>query len=110
MPATPEHKADMSALAQERKRAGKPSWKHKLNLANVFRNESMTFEERRDAIVRQIRATAWFKSKDASSAGFDEFVLIVEELAEAPDQEAFNNVWDAIYDEADYDRVWIITR
>ena len=31
------------------------------------------------------------------------------ELAEAENADRFDGVWEAIYDEADYDRVWIDT-
>jgi hypothetical protein len=103
MPNTAEHKADMFQLAMERRAAGKPVWAHKIRLADVWRNENMTFEERRDVIVRRIRATTWFKSYDE----FDDLPQFVEELADAEDTDAFNSAWDCIYDIADADRVWI---
>lgn len=105
MPDTAEHRADMYALAQERRKAGKPTWAHKINLADVFHNDEMTFEEKRDAIVRRIRATTWFKDYDE----YDDLPQLVEELADAEDTDAFDGVWDCIYDIADADRVWIAT-
>jgi hypothetical protein len=105
MPNTAEHRAEMYALAQTRRKAGKPSWAHKVNLADVFHNDDLTFEQKRDMIVRRIRATAWFKSY----AEGDELPMFVEELADAADPSGFDPAWDCIYDIADADRVWIGT-
>ncbi len=105
MPDTAEHRADMYALAQERRKAGQPSWAHTLNLADVFHNDGLTFEQKRDAIVRRVRATTWFKDYDEQ----DNLPQMVEELADTDSQDWFNSVWDCIYDIADADRVWITT-
>ena len=105
MPDTAEHRADMYALGQERRMAGLPSWAHKINLADVFHNDDLTFEQKRDTIVRRIRATAWFESYDE----FDALPQFVEELADAEDTASFDAPWDEIYDIADADRVWIAT-
>ena len=106
MPDTAEHRADMYRLGQERRAAGKPSWEHTLRLADVFHNDDLTFEQKRDAIVRRIRATTWFKQYDE----FDDLPAFVEELAGTEDNAEFNAVWSEIYDVADADRVWIETR
>lgn len=105
MPDTPEHRADMHRLATERRKAGLPVWDRKLRLADVWRNESMSFEERRDTIVARIRASEWFKEYDEH----DELPEAVAELAEAPHANDFDDVWGWIYDIADVDRVWIET-
>lgn len=106
MPDTADHRADMFRLSRERIAAGKPSWEHKLSVADVFHNDAMTFPEIRDAVVRRLRASAWFKSKDE----FDDLPMLVEELSDAKNTDDFDSAWDAIYDEADADRVWITTR
>jgi len=105
MPNTVEHKVEMHRLARERIAAGKPSWAHKINLRDVFHNDDLTFEQKRDAIVARIRATTWFKQYDE----FDDLPQFVEELADAEDKYAFNDVLGEIYDIADADRVWIAT-
>ena len=105
MPDTAEHRADMYRLGQERRKAGKPSWAHKINLADVFHADDLNFELKRDMIVQRIRATTWFKQYDE----YDELPQLVEELADAEDTDAFDSVWDCIYDIADADRVWIAT-
>ena len=106
MSRTAEHRADMHQLATERLDAGLPVWESKLRLADVFHNDDMTFEQRRDAIAARIRATRWFKSYDE----YDDLPMFVEELAGTEDNASFNAVWDEIYDIADTDRVWIATR
>lgn len=106
MPDTAEHRADMYALGQQRRAAGLPMWDRKISVAGVFHNDAMTFPERRDAIVRRLRASTWFKSKNEC----DDLPMFVEELSAAQNVDDFNSAWDAIYDEADYDRVWITTR
>jgi hypothetical protein len=106
MPDTAEHRADMYRLATERRAAGLPIWDGTLRLADVFHNDNLTFEQKRDAIVQRVRATAWFKGKDES----DDLVYLVEELAETEDNASFNLLWSDLYDFADADRVWIETR
>lgn len=105
MPDTADHRADMHRLATERRKAGKPIWDRKINLADVFHNDGLTFEQKRDAIVARIRASAWFKQYDE----YDDLPQYVEELADTEDNASFNAVWSEIYDIADYDRVWIAT-
>ena len=105
MPDTVEHRADMYQLAQERRKAGKPSWAHRINLRYVFHNDDLTFEQKRDTTVRRIRATTWFKDCDE----YDELPQLVEELSETEDVPGFDAVFDCIYDIADADRVWIAT-
>ena len=105
MPYTVEHRADMHRLATERRKAGKPIWAHKINLADIFHADDLNFELKRDMIVQRIRATTWFKQYDE----YDDLPQFVEELAETEDTDAFDGVWDCIYDIADADRVWIAT-
>lgn len=98
MPRTIEHIVEMHRLAQDRKANGRPIWDRKINLTGVFHNNDLTFEQRRDAIVRILRASAWMKERAE-----------VDNLAYAEDTEEFDGWWDELYDEADYDRVWIAT-
>lgn len=81
-------------------------WKHTLNLKDLFHNEQLTFEQSRDAIVKRLRNSVWFKGKSE----FDDLPQAVTELSETSDEQEFDEVWDAIYDEADADKVWIVTR
>lgn len=105
MPSTPDHKVEMHQLARARVAAGLPVWDRKIRLGDVFRNEDMSFEERRDAIAARLRASAWLTDPDRRM-GLDE---AVDGLAGAEDVDEFDGWWDEIYDLADYDRVWIDT-
>lgn len=106
MPSTIDHKVEMFHVAQSRRAAGLPVWERRLNFADVVHNEALSFEQRRDAIVDRLRHSAWFAGRDE----FDELVEAVDNLARADDADEFDGWWDEIYDVADYDRVWIVTR
>lgn len=105
MPDTADHRVEMHRIASQRRAEGKPIWDRKIQLKDVFHNESLAFDQRRDAIVSRIKASGWLEGRDDS----DHLVLLVEELAEVGDADAFDEVWSDIYDEADHDRVWIAT-
>lgn len=83
-------------------------WLGKLNVADLWKrgedapDSGPEFEEFRDSIVARIRAHSWHRD----SEGVQE---IVEELAEVENVREFDLVWDALYDQADSDRVWINT-
>jgi hypothetical protein len=105
MPRTVEHLVETSEIARERIAAGKPSWQYTLRLSGLYHAESLTHEERRDAIVRRIRKSPWFRANEE----FSDLHEAVEELSETTDLAEFNAVFDTLYDLADYDRVWIVT-
>ena len=90
------------AAATALRAAGQPIWRHKIDLRHVFREERLTFEQRRDAIVRRLRTSAW-------AVGNPEVLELADELADTADGDQFDQVWDAVYDQADEDRVWIAT-
>src|SRR6185437_5657125 len=102
---TPSHRADMHRLATERRAAGLPVWDRHVELSAVFHNEEMSFERRRDEIVRILRASGWLTGRGE----FDELVMLVDDLAECPTIRDFDVTWDQIYDVADDERVWIGT-
>jgi hypothetical protein len=106
MPDTADHRAEMFLLGRERQNAGLPVWDKQIDLRGVFHNDSMSFEERRDAVVRRLRASVWLAGRDE----FDRLVEIVDNLAAAEDTAEFAGWWDELYDDADCDRVWITTR
>lgn len=108
MPRDIEHIVATHQLAQQRRSAGKPVWTHTLDLRDVYHCDELGFVGRRDAIAQRIKASRWYQDRDA--AGFDEFGELIDDLARAEDQAEFNEYFDAVYDRADYDRVWIKTR
>ena len=105
MPDTAEHRADMYRLASQRRAAGKPIWDRKIRLGDVFHNDDLTFEQKRDLIVSRIRTSGWLKGCDE----YDDLVMFVEELSETTTAAEFDGPWDEIYDIADAERVWIDT-
>ena len=80
-----------------------PTWKYKLQLADVWRNDDLTFIERRDEVVRRIKDSQFWDEDDT------ELYDIVDELADTDTPDYFDQVWDAFYDWADAERVWVAT-
>lgn len=78
-------------------------WDHRLNLADVFHNDDLTFEAKRDEIVHRIKAARFYRDDDWT------LWSVVDELADTTDTDDFDNVWDAFYDWADAHRVWVET-
>lgn len=77
-------------------------WEKRINLGHVFHNEDLTFEQIRDGVVSILDRSGW---------AIDNPVVgdLLDELGETEHADHFDEVWDAIYDEADRDRVWIET-
>lgn len=103
MPRTVEHLVAIHDLAVERRKAGLPIWQHRVNVAHIWNSDLPLIPDKRDLIVKTLRASSWLKGCDE----FDEPAEIVAELAEVADADEFNQVWDALYDAADWDRTWI---
>ena len=59
-----------------------------------FHAAGLTFLARRDAIVARLRASRWPEANLTVAE-------LVDELAQAGDEEEFDDAWDALYDEAD---------
>lgn len=85
-----------------------PEWKYTIDVASVFHSETLSFEERRDAVASTLRGSSWVRSK---TGPYDNLLpALVDELADTEDVDEFDSVWGAVYDEADTDRAWIKTR
>lgn len=106
MPRTADHIAATHTAAARLRAAGKPIWAHHISLVDIWKNEAMTFEARRDAVVARLRASGWLKDRDPEDQD-DEVMEIVWHLGDAPDADEFDGWWDDLYDHADADRVWI---
>ncbi|MEV0267756.1 hypothetical protein AB0H43_03190 [Hamadaea sp. NPDC050747] len=83
-----------------------PHWEYRVNVADVWRNPEMTFEQRRDSIVATLRRNRWFKIEGDEGSELHE---VVEGLSHADDATDFDHFWDQLYDLADLDRAWIAT-
>jgi hypothetical protein len=102
VPRTVEGIVEAHQAARERRTAGRPIWDRRIHLADVWRDEERSFQERRDEVVRRLRASGWVEKNE-------EVAELVEELAEVDTLAYFDDVWDGLYDLADTDRVWIST-
>ena len=106
MPRTVDHIVETHKLAQQRRDAGLPIWDKRLDVSDLFHHD-LPFADFRDRVVQRIRNSGWLDGRDE----FDELVeLVNEHLAYAQDVKEFDELWDAVYDHADTDRVWIKTR
>lgn len=103
MPRSIDHIVATHEAATALRRAGKPIWQHKIDVADIWNSDLPLIPDKRDRIVAKLRASSWFTGCDE----FDDLNEIVEELAEADTGHEFDRVWDALYDLADIDRVWI---
>jgi hypothetical protein len=78
-------------------------WVDQINLADVFHSRALTFKQRRNIVVERIKASDWYRWNGA------DFRRTIAKLAKTRTPEAFDVVWNAVYDYADVDRVWIAT-
>lgn len=78
------------------------NWTETLYLGDVWRNQTMPFPERRDAIVSRIKASRWYRRDESG-----ELADVVDELSLASTAYRFDVAWDHLYDLADEGGVWI---
>jgi len=83
-----------------------PHWTYTIMLGDVWRDENLTFEQRRDAITARLRTSQWLAELGGEGSTLAD---LVQELAESADVEAFDDLWNDLYDFADTDRAWIDT-
>lgn len=76
-------------------------WQKRLDLSDVFHNDTLPWPERRDEMVRRVRAL------DSYDTDLQE---IADELSEAVDGDEWDSPWDDFYDWADSNCVWVVTR
>ena len=98
-----DHRVAMSNLVTERRAAGKPVWAHRITV-NLSGLE--VFKKRRDAWIKALTASAWYKGHDEATDLWN----VVDEARDAESAEHFDMCLETIYDEADDDRVWIEVR
>jgi hypothetical protein len=78
-------------------------WRITIDLKDIWKATEIPFFERRDEIIRRIKASEWYS--DDYAALNDTLYL----LSDSNDNEDFNFYWSQLYDLADWDRVWIAT-
>ena len=79
-------------------------WDYKLDVSDVFHNDNLTLEQKRDLIIARIKSSAFWTPADYE---LDE---ILDELSQVDDADYFDLVWNAFYDWCDVGkRVWVET-
>ena len=86
-------------------------WQYKLDVSDLFHDEDLSFEQRRDGVVGRLRAAPFYEDDPIRwNADTEELYLVVDELADTDDEDYFDSVWNALYDWCDVDkRVWLNT-
>lgn len=103
MPRTIESIMAAHTAATERRRTGRPVWDEHVRIKGYLNNDSLPFEEMRDAIVAKIKASRWFRNENVSES----LRFAVEALEESQGEDDFNQALGEAYDCADEDRVWL---
>lgn len=81
-------------------------WKYKLRVGDVFHDDEKSLAEKGQVIAARIKAAPfWEGNRDELEPLVDELV----DAADAEDEHWFDLVWDAFYDWADAERVWVET-
>lgn len=81
-------------------------WNYKLKLKDIFHDETLTFEQRRDEIVKRIRSAPFFHADDPICELSD---YILDNLSIAATPNDFDYEWDEFYNWCDANRVWVET-
>lgn len=113
---TVQHKVDMFNLANERRKAGLPSWAYTVRgfKAALESFDEDNFIEVRDKVVALIKTSRWYKEADE----YGELWQVIDELTDVghPDidwdsdydyERHFNDCLGQVYDLADWDRAWL---
>lgn len=82
-------------------------WSYTVELGDIWKAPGTTLEQRRDEIVRRLRASQWYKDAENYAGPYSPLRGYVDELAKASDAAKFDAAWSAIYDEADADSAWL---
>lgn len=100
MPRTIESMIDHAEEARRRINTGRAVWDEKIRAVRI---EGAPFEENRDRFVAALERSRWFRRQDYGDIVHE----LWDEIKDAETVEHFDSCLDALYDEADDDRVWI---
>lgn len=97
-----EVRLEAHRIASERRAAGLPVWAKEVYLGDVWRDEALSYEQRRDVIVERLHTSGW----PAEDYLVEQLVL---DISQTVDVEEFDDCWAELLDRADLARVWIDT-
>lgn len=80
--------------------------RNEIDLRSVFHDTDRSFDERRNEIIRRIRASEWL----TGSPYADVLSNLLDDLACAEDPATFDPTWDEVCDLAEIDHVLVRTR
>jgi hypothetical protein len=93
--------AAASQASRARVAAGKRSWGERIPASAIWRDETTTWDQKRDKFVAAVKASTWYQAQDVFSDLHD----AIDELEDAPDEVEMKYILDGIYDQASVDRV-----
>lgn len=82
------------------------TWNFTLELWDVWTNEALTFEDKRDEIVRRIRTAPFWGRDDMEWFALQDIALSIQDAANTGE---FDREFRWFYDWADKHRVWVAT-
>lgn len=77
-------------------------WQKTIDLVDVWNSTELSFAEKRDIVVERVRKSGWPNENSVLSG-------LLDQMTDLDDVQEFDFLWDQVYDEADWDRVWIST-
>lgn len=81
-------------------------WRKRIDVSVTFNDDDLDIKEKAASIAAQLTNSGWLNLRDEEDDR-DNLVWLFEELGDSEDEREFDAVWNAIYDEADADRVWL---
>lgn len=97
------HLQAIHELAESRRQRGQPLWDEVID-ASMLNDPTLSFDDIRDKIVENLRASKWLKDNPHPSVE-----RAVDALVITGNDVEFDAIWNRIYDLADIDRVWLDT-
>lgn len=82
-----------------------PVWNKTINLGDVWTDPVLDFNEKVEKITERIKESGW-RAITPHSHTFDELIARLDHATTVPE---FDQIFSAVYDLADLDRVWIET-
>lgn len=96
-----EARVAASQAARARIASGKPSWGERIPASAVWRDQTKTWDQKRDAFVGLVKKSKWYQGQEE----FSDLRDTIEELEYASDEAEMKYILEDVYDQADVDRI-----